>query len=135
MQRSMILVLAALTLTLVSGCGGQTVGTQQAAESHFDREFQKWMAGKESEASTMTYHSGLQPPIGYDIRSITSDDPDPLAYDRTTELPDNWREWPAYKFNVVIEWNSEAGTPLEKVTTYRLTWNSHEQKWYVNERF
>lgn len=135
MQRLMIPLLALLCLSLIPGCGSGPDGSQAAAQSHFDSEFQKWISGKQSEVTTMNYHAGLQPPIGYDIRSITSDDPDPLAYDRSNELPENWREWPAYKFNVAIEWKSEAGSPMENVTTYRLTWNSHETKWYVNERF
>lgn len=135
MQRLTIYSLTLLCLSLISGCGSGPAGSQEAAESHFDNEFQKWIAGKDSEVGTMAYHSGLQSPIGFDIRSITSDDPDPLAYDRSYDLPKNWREWPAYKFNVATEWKSEAGSPMVKVTTYRLTWNSHEQKWYVNERF
>lgn len=135
MQRLIFCSHALLCLSLFPGCGLGPAGYQAAAESHFNSEFGKWIAGKESEVSTMTYHSGLQPPIGYDIRSITSDDPDPLAYDRSYELPENWREWPAYKFNVATEWKSEAGSPMEKVTTYRLTWNSQEKKWYVNQRF
>ena len=136
MQRLMILSLALLCLSLISGCGTGPVGSQAAAHAHFDSEFQKWIAGQESEVTTMDSRiKSLQAPISYDIRSITTDEPDPLAFDRASELPENWKDWPAYKFNVVIEWKSEAGTPLEKVTTYRLTWNSHEQKWYVAERF
>ena len=136
MQRLMILSLALLCLSLISGCGTGPVGSQAAAQAHFDSEFQKWIAGQESEVTTMDSRiKSLQAPISYDIRSITSDEPDPLAFDRSSKLPENWREWPAYKFNVATEWKSEAGSPMEKVTTYRLTWNSHEQKWYVAERF
>lgn len=140
MQRLMIPVLFSLCLIPLPGCGAgpgsPQAGSQAAAQDHFDSEFQKWIAGQESEATTMNFRiKALQAPISYDIRSITSDEPDPLAFDRSLELPENWKEWPAYKFNVAIEWKSEAGTPLEKVTTYRLTWNSYEQKWYVNERF
>jgi len=128
-------VVLPIMLTMLHGCGIGSAGSEQAAKAHFHSEFQKWIAGDDSEVTTMAYRIGLQPPISYDIRSIINDDPDSLAYDRSIDLPDNWREWPAYKFNVAIEWKSQAGTPLEKVTTYRLTWNSHEQKWYVNERF
>ena len=136
MQRLMILSLALLCLSLICGCGTGPVGSQAAAQAYFDSEFQKWIAGQESEVTTMDSRiKSLQAPISYDIRSITSDEPDPLAFDRSSKLPENWREWPAYKFNVATEWKSEAGSPMEKVTTYRLTWNSHEQKWYVAERF
>ena len=136
MQRLMILSLALLCLSLICGCGTGPVGSQAAAQAYFDSEFQKWIAGQESEVTTMDSRiKSLQAPISYDIRSITTDEPDPLAFDRSSKLPENWREWPAYKFNVATEWKSEAGSPMEKVTTYRLTWNSHEQKWYVAERF
>lgn len=93
------------------------------------------MSGTASEVTTMDYRFGLKPPINYDIRSIADDTPDPLATDGSYELPDNWRDWPAYKLNVVVEWESQAGSPMENVTTYRMTWNLHERKWYVNERF
>jgi len=43
--------------------------------------------------------------------------------------------WPAFRFNVYIEWKSEAGTPLKDVTTYTATWNPHEKEWYIRERF
>lgn len=136
MQRLMIFVLSPIFLSLLPGCGAGPAGSQQAAQSHFEGEFEKWIAGVESEVTTMASRTGLlKPPISYDIRSITDEDPDPLAFDSSFGLPENWEEWPAYKFNVVIEWESEAGSPLENVTTYRLTWNTHEQKWYVNERF
>lgn len=131
-HRLLLLVLLPIILT---GCGSGSTGSEQAAKTHFQNEFQKWIGGKASEVTTMDYRLGLQPPIGYDIRSITTDDPDPLAFDSSGDLPKNWREWPAYKFNVAIEWKSQEGSPMEKVTTYRLTWNSHEKKWYVNERF
>ena len=136
MRRFTFLSLTLLCLTHFPGCNADTTGTQAAARSHFETEFQKWIAGDESEVTTMEYHAMLlQPPIGYDIRSITNEKPDPLAFDRNLKLPKEWKEWPAYKFNVVIEWKSESKSPIEKVTTYRLTWNSHEQKWYVAERF
>lgn len=136
MQRLMILTFSLICLSLFSGCGTGPAGSQAAAQSYFDSECQKWIAGQESKVTTMDSRiKSLQAPISYDIRSITTDEPDPLAFDRSSELPENWKDWPAYKLNVAIEWKSEAGTPLEKVTTYRLTWNSHEQKWYVAERF
>ncbi len=135
MLRCLTHVLSLLLLITAAGCGSGPAGSEQAARSHFHKEFQQWIAGSKSEVTTMGYHSGLQPPIGYDIRSVAPESPDPLAFDRSSELPENWREWPAYKFNVAIEWKSQAGSPMEKVATYRLTWNSHEQKWYVNERF
>ena len=134
-MRLINLIVFSSTLTLLHGCDMGTAGSERAARDHYHQEFQKWIAGDDSEVTTMEYRLGLQLPIGYDIRSVASEEPDSLAYDRSLGLPDNWQDWPAYKLNVAIEWKSEAGTPLEKVTTYRLTWNAHEQKWYVKERF
>lgn len=128
-QRLLVLIVATL------GCGGPE-GSEQAAKNHFDREFSKWISGSDNEVSTMNSRVGdFKDPISYDIRSISTDRPDPLAISRASDLPENWRDWPAYRFNVAIEWESQAETPLEKVTTYTLTWNAQEKKWYVNERF
>ncbi|MEZ5941153.1 MAG: hypothetical protein R3C18_07165 [Planctomycetaceae bacterium] len=135
MHRPTVLTILSCFLCLLSSCDMGSAGSQTAAEAHFDKEFRKWMSDQESEVMTLTPNSGLQTPIGYDIRSITEDKPDPLAFDSSDELPADWNEWPAYRFNVTIEWKSEAGPPLEKVVTYRLTWNTTEKKWYLHERF
>ncbi len=135
MNATTLIPLALFSLVL-SGCSAGSAGSEQAAKSHFQSEFNKWIAGESSEVTTMNYRiNDLVAPIGYDIRSIVTDDPDPLAFGSSGDLPEDWRNWPAYKFNVAIEWKSKAGTPLEKVTTYSLTWNSDEKKWYVNERY
>ena len=87
MQRLMIHSLALLCLSLLSGCGAGPAGSQAAAQAHFDSEFQKWIAGQESEVTTMDSRiKSLQAPISYDIRSITTDEPDPLAFDRASEV-------------------------------------------------
>lgn len=119
------------------GCSaGDKPGSEAAARKYFDGEFQKWIAGQENTITTMDFRTrALQTPLTYDVRSVATDKPDPLAFDKAGDLPNDWKLWPVYKFNVAIEWKSEAGTPLTKVTTYTLTWNSHEQKWYVQERF
>jgi hypothetical protein len=94
------------------------------------------MAGEKNSVSTMKSRINLhQEPISYEIRSVVPDEPDFLAYDKSRELPKDWRSWPAFKLNVAIEWKSQAGTPLTNVTTYTLTWNADEQRWYVMERF
>ncbi|WLD14682.1 hypothetical protein [Planctellipticum variicoloris] len=118
------------------GCSAHTVGTEAAARKFFDVEFQKWMAGEKNSVSTMVSRISMhQEPISYEIRSVVPDEPDFLAYDKAHELPKDWRTWPAFKLNVAIEWKSQAGTPLTNVTTYTLTWNADEKRWYVMERF
>lgn len=130
------------------GCSGGSTeeGTEAAARKFFEAEFQKWMAGEEAQVTTMKSQiENLKEPIGYDIRSIVSEKPDILAIaehfsengetseaDGKTSEEDG--EWKAWKFNVAIEWQSQAGTPIEKVTTYTLTWNPRDKKWFVTER-
>jgi hypothetical protein len=125
----------------VVGCSQQQpAGTEASARKHFDAEFHKWIAGQETEVSTMKSRIGnLKNPISYDIRSVVPDKPDLLAiaedYNKNGEPKGDEGEWTAWKFNVAIEWESQAGTPIEKVTTYTLTWNPRQKKWFVTERF
>ena len=125
-----------LFICCLSGCSGGTTGTESDARKYLDAEFQKWMAGKDNDVSTMKSRmQGHQDPISYEIRSVVADEPDILAYDETRDLPKDASDWPAFRFNVAIEKKSQAGTPLTKITTYTLTWNPHERKWYTQERF
>jgi len=132
-----------MTLLVIGlcGCSGGSSrdGTEAAARAFFDAEFQKWMAGQETEVSTMKSRIGnLKNPISYDIRSVVPDQPDMLAiaedYNQHGESDNSDGEWTAWKFNVAIEWESQAGTPVEMVTTYTLTWNPRDRKWHVSER-
>jgi hypothetical protein len=125
----------------VLGCGQQPpTGTEVSARKHFDAEFRKWMAGQETEVSTMKSRTELlKNPISYDIRSVVPDKPDVLAiaadFKKNGESEVDMAEWTAWKFNVAIEWESQAGTPVEKVATYTLTWNPRDKTWFVTERF
>lgn len=133
-----VLLMGMLILMALAGCskfGGAWEGSEAAARAYLAAEFDKWIAGQDSEAETMSSRiQGFLSPLAYEFRSVAPDKPDFLANDKTEDLPDDWRSWPAYRFSVYIEWKSQAGTPLEKATTYTLTWNTSE-KWYVNERF
>ncbi len=123
-----------LAVALLCGCMAKQEGTEAAARSYFDVEFKKWMEGTTNTVSTMQSRIGLhQEPISYDVRSVVSGDPDFLACQDTEKLPPDWRTWPAYKFNVAIEWKSKAGAPVTDVSTYTLTWNTSEKRWYVTE--
>ncbi len=125
-----------LVVVCLSGCTANTAGSEAAARNHFDSEFKKWMAGQANTVSTMSSRTrGLSEPISYEIRSMMSDKPDLLAFKDPEKFPKDWESWPAYKANVAIEWKSQAGTPLTKITTYTLTWNTTEKLWYVTERF
>lgn len=123
-----------LVIVSMLGCSANTVGTESAARKYFDAEFQKWIAGETSAVATKrSQRMMLDPPISYDLRSIVPSEPDVLACQDTGNLPKDWKDWPAFKLNVAIEWKSEAGTPLTKVMSYTLTWNTDEQRWYVTE--
>lgn len=123
-----------LMVFCMCGCGTDSPGTEAAARKYYDAEFKKWMAGETNTVSTMKSRIGsLQEPISYDIRSIVTGEPDFLACQDAANLPKDWRTWPAYKLNVAIEWKSQAGTPLTNVTTYTLTWNASEKRWYAME--
>ncbi len=118
-----------------AGCSAPTpAGTETDARRQFDAEFKKWMSGQESQVATME-SAGKLLPISYDIRSVVADEPTVFSHASGSDLPDDWKSWPAYRFNVAIEWKSKAGTPVEKVTTYTATWNAHEKRWYIQERF
>ena len=123
-----------LAVSLLCGCMASQEGSETAARNYFDSEIKKWMAGESNTVSTMQSRiQSLEEPISYDIRSVVAGDPDFLACEDTSKLPKDWKTWPAYKLNVAIEWKSQAGSPLTKITTYTLTWNTSEKRWYVNE--
>jgi hypothetical protein len=125
----------------VVGCSQQQqAGSEASAREFFDSEFRKWMAGQETAVSTMESRiRNLKNPISYDIRSVVPDKPDVLVIAQDSREPGTFKgdekEWVAWKFNVLIEWESQAGTPIKKVTTYTLTWNPRQKKWFVTERF
>ena len=124
-----VLLMGLLVLLALAGCskfGGAREGSEAAARAYLAAEFDKWIAGQESEAKTLSSRMrGLLAPLGYEFRSVVPDKPDFLANDKTEDLPDDWKSWPAYRFNVYIEWKSQAGTPLEKATS-DILWSSHE---------
>ena len=110
-------------------------GSETAARNYFDSEIKKWMTGESNTVSTMQSRiQSLEEPISYDIRSVVDGDPDFLACQDAAKLPKDWETWPAYKLNVAIEWKSQAGSPLTKITSYTLTWNTSEKRWYVMEQ-
>lgn len=130
------LIVAVLLGLGLCGCSGASSqkGTESAARNYFHAEFQKWIAGESSAVATkQSQRLLLAPPISYDIRSIVRGEPDFFACQDTEKLPTDWHNWPAFKLNVAIEWKSEDGSPLTKVTRYILTWNTVEQRWYASE--
>lgn len=124
----------------IVGCSGGSSkeGSEAAARKFFDTEFGKWMAGNETQIATMESQlKTFKSPLGYDIRSVVPDEPDLLAIAKNYSKhgdSDEAVEYKAWKFNVVIEWESQAGTPIEKVATYNLTWNPRDKTWFVSER-
>jgi len=129
---------AVLLVVSLVGCSHDSAGTEASARKHFNAEFQKWMAGEKTEVATLrSVGTNLRPPIGYDVRSVVPRKPDTLdLLDDGPQggSPGDAKEWSSWKFNVAIEWESQAGTPFENVATYTLTWNPRRNKWIVLER-
>ena len=117
------------------GCQMESAGSENAARAFVDAEFTKWMSGSKNKVKDYTFsmHS-LAPPIGYDVQSIVPDAPDYFAHDNIENRHRKGEEWPAYIFNVTIKFKSQAGTVLEKVVSYNVTWNVKEKKWFVREK-
>jgi hypothetical protein len=128
-------ILFAFILILMSGCGALSPsGTEDAARNHFDREMKKWMAGQGSETKRASLEfSPLKPPISYEISSIVPGSPNPFAKAPDSPNPDNEETFPAFVVNAVLNWGSEAGTPMQTVNGFNLTWNTNEAKWYVTK--
>lgn len=130
------LVLATVTTATLIGCSGGSPGSQRAAESYLNGELKTWMTGQRSEATTMNARvRSVDPPIDYDILSVVTDQPDPLAFTSQSSLTDDYTAWPAFRANVKLFFTSEAGTEMNRTVTYRLTWNPNESRWFLEERF
>lgn len=131
-------VLSVGMLVCAVGCqqsSGGAEGSESAARSHLESELNKWIGGSESQASTQEGRLAGASPISYMIKSVVADKPDFLALSDGDDLPDDWRTYPAFRANVGIEFKSQAGTPLEKVATYTITWNKPKKTWHITERF
>ncbi len=124
-------------LVCIAGChgpAGGSEGSESAARTHLEAELKKWIGGGETDAATLDGKLGGSLPISYTIKSIVPGEPDPLALFDDAPPPEDWRTYPAYRANVVVEFKSQAGTPLEKVATYTLTWNKAKKKWHITEQ-
>ena len=129
--------IAVMLLAMLLGCSNlasDQAGSKDAALTYYDQEFSKWAAGQENEVKTIG-GLGHSPPISYEVESIVPGRPNTLAQETGKGVPDDLDSWPAYRLNVLIRWKSEAETPLDKVATYVVTWNPHEERWYVEEIF
>ena len=141
MMKRTVLWMCLLVLMGLVGCskfGGVQEGSEEAARAHLAAEFDKWIIGQENEAETdLSRIRGLAAPLAYKFPSVVPVKSDLLGIKtyKVKDLPDDWESWPAYRFNVYVEWRSQADTPLEKVTTYTVTWDTIKKKWYVKERF
>lgn len=124
-----------LLVALLSACSADTAGTEAAARRYFETEFKKWMAGEANAVETLDSSIKLlKEPISYEIKSVVRDEPRFDAAQEPSDLPHGWQKWPAFRLNVAIEWKSKAGTPRTTITTYTLTWNASENRWYASER-
>jgi hypothetical protein len=131
-----VYALCLLVLATLVGCSaiGAQEGSEEAARAWFSTEFDKWIAGEKNEAEDFTIAGlGVEPPLSYDFRSVVP--AEPSVFVQKVGYPDDWKEWPAYKFSVTIEFKSQAGTPMEKVGIYNVTWNVVEEQWCAEVSF
>lgn len=132
MKRRVVTACLIICAVITAGCGA---GTEQAAKGYFDEEFNKWVAGEESAFSTLSSARYL-PPMSYSIRNIVAFKPElselPIGF--MSSSPEDFDSWPCYRLSVVAEFESKAGTPLEKVLTYTLIWDPHQEEWILHEQ-
>lgn len=128
------LVVATNGCNMAETMNSTNTANEVSLRNFVDAEFTAWMADQESMVQTFDSKIGLKaPPIRYDIRSIVDSSPDPRVFPVEKKWPDGWESWTFYRVNVVVEWKSQAGTPLETVVTYNATWSPTEKRWYIGE--
>jgi hypothetical protein len=86
---------------------------EQIARAHFDQEMGKWMAGEVSKATSIRFVQSR--PLKYEILSVVFDP----AIGLPADFPPDDRI--AYRFNVSVTFESEAGTPIQKVLVYQVS--------------
>ena len=124
-----------LILAALQGCGS-TGPTENSARTRIEAELKKWVAGKDSEASTFEARSNLHSfPISYSIRTVVPAEPK-LPLDVMAKYPDAiGKDVPAFRIVVDVDFKSQAGTPLTKVVEYNVTWVNEMNDWAIGEKF
>lgn len=108
--------------------GAKSEGSEKSARNHFADEMNKWMTGQKSDAQTIKHI--LSTPIKFEILSAIPDKPY-LVFTKDGDTPPD--DWNTYRLNVSITFESQAGTPLENVVAYSITWNREEKAWILKE--
>ncbi len=97
---------------------------EQIARAHFDQEMGKWMAGEVSKATSIRFVQSR--PLKYEILSVIFDPSVGLPAD----MPPGDRI--AFRFNVSVTFESEAGTPIPKVIPYQVSLWSDGKGWSLS---
>lgn len=107
-------------------------GSQDAARAHLASAMEKWMSGEKTEGMVGLKTAIAAPPIGYEIKSILPIKPTIMNVNNS-KLWDrkDFKEYPAFLINVIVEFKSEAGTPLKHAMTYTLVWDRQEKEWWM----
>lgn len=124
-----------LILTILQGCGGLSGPTEQSAKAKIKGELDNWVAGTDSQASTFESRYKLHDfPISYSIRTIVPAEPK-LPVEVMADYPEAiGDDVPAFRVIVDVDFKSQAGTPLTKVTEYNLTWVNQMKDWTIKEK-
>ncbi len=130
------IALCLLIMLNLIGCDAvKPEASKEVAQALVELELAKWMSGQESEIVSSHSLRRNEPPISYEIRSMVPAEPDVFAQTVEKELPSDWKSWPAFQANAVLHWNSQAGTPMQTVERFKLTWNPYEKKWFGTKTY
>lgn len=126
-----LLVLAA---TLNQGCGQLTNSTETSAQAKIETELDKWITGKDSQASTFEARLRLHDlPLSYSIRNVSPTNPR-IPTELLVKYPEAINDdVPAFRIIVDVVFKSKAGTPLTKVVVYNVTWVNEMDDWAIHE--
>jgi hypothetical protein len=125
-----------LAMLIAVGCDAvKPEGTKEIAQAIIEQELAKWMSGQKSELVSSHSLRRNEPPISYEIRSMVPAAPDVFAQTVQKDMPRDWKTWPAFQANAVLHWNSKAGTPMQTVERFKLTWNPYEKKWFGTKTY
>lgn len=100
--------------------------SEQPARTRFNEEMTKWMAGEISSATSIRFVQSR--PLKYEILSVVFDP----AIGLSPDIPPGDRI--AYRFNVSVTFESEAGAPVQKVLVYQVSM-SEAGKWSVHPEY
>lgn len=118
---------------LLLGCNLAREDSEESARKYLDSQMRSWMVNnKESKALPfdINLRSAL-PPVDYQILSSGKGKPNANDVDEE-HITEDWLNWTAFKFEVVVHWTSEQFHP-SKAIGYNLMWHPHKKEWSMRD--